>query len=68
MEKTKIAVIGAGPAGIGVAVEVKEEGLAPAVIVEKTTHACDTIVKLYRAGKRVDAVYRKDLKIRNQTF
>ena len=59
MEKTKIAVIGAGPAGIGVAVEVKEEGLAPAVIVEKTTHACDTIVKLYRAGKRVDAVYQK---------
>ncbi|MEW6519149.1 MAG: NAD(P)-binding domain-containing protein [Thermodesulfobacteriota bacterium] len=59
MEKTKIAIIGAGPAGIGVAVEVKEEGLVPAVIVEKAGHACDTIVKFYRAGKRVDAVYQK---------
>jgi len=59
MEKTKIAVIGAGPAGIGVAVEIKEAGFAPAVVLEKAGHACDTIVKFYQAGKRVDAVYQK---------
>ena len=59
LEKTKIAVIGAGPAGIGVAVELKAEGLAPPVILEKAAHFCDTIVRHYRNGKRVDAVYQK---------
>ena len=59
MEKTKIAVIGAGPAGIGVAIEVKAAGFAPAIVVEKAGHACDTIVRFYQAGKRVDAVYQK---------
>ncbi|MBI5557095.1 MAG: NAD(P)-binding domain-containing protein [Deltaproteobacteria bacterium] len=59
MERKKIVVIGAGPAGIAAAVEVKEAGLAPAVVVEKAGHACDTIVRFYRDGKRVDADYQK---------
>jgi thioredoxin reductase (NADPH) len=59
MEKTKIVIVGAGPAGIGAAVELKDAGFAPPVVVEKAEHACDTIVRYYRDGKRVDAIYQK---------
>jgi thioredoxin reductase (NADPH) len=58
MERVKVLVVGAGPAGIACGVEAKEEGIEPTVILEKTDHICDTIVRLYRPGKRVDAVYR----------
>lgn len=58
MEKAKIVVIGAGPAGIATAVEMQETGLPPPVVLEKASHLCDTIVRFYRAGKRVDAVYQ----------
>lgn len=59
MEEAKILVIGAGPAGIATAVEAKAAGVSPAVVLEKTDHACDTIVSLFHEGKRVDPVYRK---------
>jgi len=59
IEKKKIVVVGAGPAGIGVAVELQEAGLPPGVVLEKAEHICDTIVRFYRAGKRVDSVYQK---------
>lgn len=59
MESAEIIVIGAGPAGIAVGVEAARAGIGRPVILEKTDHACDTIVSLYREGKRVDAVYRK---------
>jgi len=58
MERVKVLVVGAGPAGIACGVEAKEEGIEPTVILEKTDYICDTIVRLYRPGKRVDAVYR----------
>ncbi|MCS7200089.1 MAG: NAD(P)-binding domain-containing protein [Thermodesulfobacterium sp.] len=58
MEKVKIAVVGAGPAGIACGVEAKVNNIEPVVIFEKAQHICDTIQRLYRAGKRVDAVYR----------
>jgi len=59
METAEIAVIGAGPAGIGVGVEAARAGIARTAILEKAGHPCDTVVSLYREGKRVDAVYRK---------
>ncbi len=59
MEKVKIAVVGAGPAGIASAVEAKANGIDPVVVFEKAETFCDTIQRLYRPGKRVDAVYRK---------
>lgn len=59
MEQVKLAVIGAGPAGIATAVEAKEANIAPVVVLEKKSHICDTIENLYRAGKRVDPVHRK---------
>ena len=59
MEKAKIAVVGAGPAGIAVGVEARAREIAPVVLFEKAETFCDTIQRLYRPGKRVDAVYRK---------
>ncbi|QJA06345.1 oxidoreductase [Thermosulfurimonas marina] len=59
MEKAKIAVVGAGPAGIAVGVEARAQGISPVVIFEKAETFCDTIQRLYRPGKRVDAVFRK---------
>jgi thioredoxin reductase (NADPH) len=59
MEKTKIIVIGAGPAGIAAAVEAKAANIDQVVVLEKQNHLCDTVVNLYHQGKRVDPVYRK---------
>jgi len=42
-----------------VGVEAAAANIGVTVILEKADHACDTIVSLYREGKRVDAVYRK---------
>lgn len=58
MERVKVAVVGAGPAGIAVGVEAKVARIEPLVILEKAPHICDTIERLYRPGKRVDAIYR----------
>lgn len=63
MEKVKIIVIGAGPAGIATAIEAKANKIEPVVVLEKEKHICNTIVKFYKPGKRVDASYReKDIK------
>jgi thioredoxin reductase (NADPH) len=59
MEAAKIAVIGAGPAGIGIGVEAARAGISGTIIFEKAGHPCDTIASLYRMGKRVDSIYRK---------
>jgi thioredoxin reductase (NADPH) len=59
MEAAKIAVIGAGPAGIGVGAEAARAGISGTIIFEKAGHPCDTIASLYRMGKRVDSIYRK---------
>ncbi len=59
MEKAKIVVVGAGPAGIATAVEAKAAGISPVVILEKADKPCATIHKFYHPGKRVDPVYRK---------
>lgn len=63
MEKVKIAVIGAGPAGIATAIEAKARNIEPVVVLEKAEHVCNTVVKFYKSGKRVDTDYReKDIK------
>ncbi len=59
MEKAKVVVVGAGPAGIATAVEAIEAGLNEIVILEKTDHLCDTMVRLYHEGKRVDPFFMK---------
>jgi len=59
METAKLAIIGAGPAGIAIGVEAARAGVGKVVILEKTSHPCDTIATLYHPGKRVDAIYRK---------
>ncbi|NPA49253.1 MAG: NAD(P)-binding domain-containing protein [Thermodesulfobacteria bacterium] len=59
MEKAKMVVVGAGPAGIAVAVEAKAAGIEPVVVLERSDKPCETIHKFYHPGKRVDAVYRK---------
>lgn len=58
MEKVKIAIVGAGPAGIACGIEAKVAQIEPVVIFEKAPHICDTVVRLFRPGKRVDAVYQ----------
>lgn len=59
METTKLVIAGAGPAGIAAAVEAKKAGVDGVVILEKTDHICDTVVRLYHEGKRVDPVFMK---------
>ena len=59
MERARILVLGAGPAGLAVGVEAKARNISPVIIFEKAETFCDTIQRLYRPGKRVDAVYRK---------
>ncbi len=58
MERVKVAIVGAGPAGIACGVEAKLANLYPVVILEKADQVCDTIERLYRPGKRVDSIYR----------
>ncbi len=55
MEKTQIAAIGGGPAGIAVAVEAKFVGIDSVIILEKAEQSCGTIVNLYHEGKHLVA-------------
>ncbi|WP_457755489.1 NAD(P)-binding domain-containing protein [Thermodesulfatator indicus] len=58
MEKAKMVVVGAGPAGIATAVEAKAAGIEPVIVLEKEENPCHTIHKYYHEGKRVDAVWQ----------
>ena len=58
MEKVyDIAVIGAGPGGIGTAVEAAKAGLS-VVLFEKTDKHSATLREYYKDGKRVDKDYK----------
>ncbi len=59
MEQVSLVVVGAGPAGIATACEAKAAGIKKVVVLEKAPHFCDTIVRLYHEGKRVDPVFLK---------
>ncbi len=59
MEKIyNIAIIGAGPAGIGAAIESKVAGIEDVILFEKTSDHSATIRKFYKDGKRVDKDYK----------
>lgn len=63
LEKVKVIIVGAGPAGISTAIEVKARKIEPVLVLEKSDTPCNTIVKLYKPGKRIDADYKeKDVK------
>lgn len=57
MKKVDVVVIGAGPAGIGTAVELVLANKAVAVL-EKGDDICQTLHKFYKDGKRVDKAYK----------
>lgn len=58
MRKLSVAIIGAGPAGIAAAVELKSFGIQKIAIFEKAGNFCYTIRRLYPEGKRVDRNYK----------
>ncbi len=59
MERAKLLVVGSGPAGIATSVEAKVAGIRNVIILEKTDHICDTMVRFYPRGKRVDPFFAK---------
>lgn len=56
---TKLAIIGAGPGGIGAAIEAKIAGI-DSILFEKTATHNATLNKFYKDGKRVDRDYKGD--------
>ena len=56
MKKVDLVVVGAGPAGIGVAVEAKIAGKE--VVVLEKSEICQTLLTFYKDGKRVDKEYK----------
>lgn len=52
------AIIGAGPAGLASAVELKANGIKDVVVFEKGSSICSTIKELYPDGKRVDKIFK----------
>ncbi len=56
--KTFISIIGAGPAGIAAAVELKAKGINDLIVFEKGEDICSTIRNLYPPHKRVDKVFK----------
>ncbi|HEC1781342.1 TPA: NAD(P)-binding domain-containing protein [Campylobacter lari] len=52
-----MVVIGAGPAGIAAGVEAKIKN-KEVIVLEKTDAICQTLVKFYKEGKRVDKAYK----------
>lgn len=56
----KLAIIGAGPGGIGAAIEAKIAGIDSLILFEKTTTHNATLNKFYKDGKRVDRDYKGD--------
>ncbi|EAC1839535.1 NAD(P)-binding domain-containing protein [Campylobacter lari] len=52
-----MVVIGAGPAGIAAGVEAKIKN-KEVIVLEKADAICQTLVKFYKEGKRVDKAYK----------
>ena len=53
-----IAIIGAGPGGIGAGIEAKKAGFSNFILFEKSPEHSSTIRKFYKDGKRVDKDYK----------
>lgn len=56
--KVFAAIVGAGPAGLATAVELKANGIKDVIVFEKGRSICSTIKELYPEGKRVDKVFK----------
>ncbi|WP_104637553.1 NAD(P)-binding domain-containing protein [Helicobacter felis] len=56
-----VVVVGAGPSGIATAIECKLNGIAKVLLCEKEAQSCGMIRKYYKAHKRVDKDYRKQV-------
>ncbi|WP_120945909.1 MULTISPECIES: NAD(P)-binding domain-containing protein [Helicobacter] len=56
-----VVVVGAGPSGIATAVECKLNGIPKVLLCEKEAQSCGMIRKYYKANKRVDKDYRKQV-------
>ncbi|MBX1886544.1 NAD(P)-binding domain-containing protein [Campylobacter peloridis] len=57
MKVFDMVVIGAGPAGIAAGVEAKLKN-KEVIVLEKADAICQTLVKFYKEGKRVDKAYK----------
>ncbi|ELU1251783.1 NAD(P)-binding domain-containing protein [Campylobacter jejuni] len=57
MKKIDLIVVGAGPTGIGCAVEAKLKN-KEVLILEKSNNICQTLMQFYKDGKRVDKAYK----------
>ncbi|HJE66772.1 MAG TPA: NAD(P)-binding domain-containing protein [Campylobacter avium] len=57
MRRFDLIIIGAGPAGIGAGVEAKLKN-KELLILEKADDICQTFLKFYKDGKRVDKEYK----------
>ncbi|AJC90924.1 NAD(P)-binding domain-containing protein [Campylobacter subantarcticus] len=57
MKVFDMVVIGAGPAGIAAGIEAKIKN-KEVIVLEKTDSICQTLVKFYKEGKRVDKAYK----------
>ena len=57
MKKVDLIIIGAGPTGIGCAVEAKLKN-KEVLILEKSSNICQTLMQFYKDGKRVDKAYK----------
>ncbi|MDO4674118.1 NAD(P)-binding domain-containing protein [Campylobacter sp.] len=57
MKKVDLIVIGAGPTGIGCAVEARLKN-KEVLLLEKSGAICQTLLQFYKDGKRVDKAYK----------
>lgn len=57
MKVFDMIVIGAGPSGIAAGIEAKIKN-KEVLVLEKTDTICQTLVKFYKEGKRVDKAYK----------
>lgn len=58
MQHYTLAIIGAGPGGIGAAVECALKNLGTSILLEKGKEHNGTLRKFYKDGKRVDRDYK----------
>ncbi|KHL79753.1 NAD(P)-binding domain-containing protein [Helicobacter pylori] len=56
-----VLIVGAGPGGIATAVECEIAGVKKALLCEKTESHSGMLEKFYKAGKRIDKDYKKQV-------
>ncbi|GMB92385.1 Thioredoxin reductase TrxB [Helicobacter bizzozeronii] len=56
-----VLVVGAGPSGIATAIECQLNGIHKVLLCEKEEQCCGMLRKYYKAHKRVDKDYRKQV-------